>query len=317
MDIVGTGGDGHSTFNVSTTASIVASSLLVVAKHGNKASSSTSGSADLLQAISPRAPDIEAVTAERLPQIYEKSNYAFLFAPRFHTGMKHVAPIRKELGFRTIFNLLGPLANPLHDLIEARIVGVYQRSLLDIFAEAFKKSNADRVLIVCGAEDLDEISCAGITNCRWVIKRPNPNFRGSKDSDDDNYTTSDEEGEPRLKTVIESFELHPRDFGLETHDLREVSPGRLPKENAETLMRLLRGELKKGHPVLDFVLMNAGALFAVAGVCEKDDGDGKFIQEQGPRGLRWKEGVRRASLAIENGKALEALERFVEATHDA
>ena len=317
VDIVGTGGDGHSTFNVSTTASILAASLLLVAKHGNRASSSTSGSADLLQAIAPRTPDIEAVTAERLAQIYEHSNYAFLFAPRFHTGMRHVAPIRKELGFRTIFNLLGPLANPVHDLIEARIVGVFQQSLLPVFAEAFKKSNADKVLVVCGAEDLDEISCAGVTHCRWVVKRPNPDFRGSKDEDDDNYTTSDEEGEPRLRTGIEEFDLHPSDFGLAAHSLSEVSPGRLPKENAEILMRLLKGELKQGNPVVDFVLMNAAALFAVAGVCEAggNGDDGEVIEERGPGGLRWKEGIRRARWAIESGKALDALKRFVEATH--
>jgi len=319
VDIVGTGGDGHSTFNVSTTASLLASSLLLVAKHGNRASSSTSGSADLLQAISPQAPDIEAVTAERLPQIYSTSNYAFLFAPRFHTGMRHVAPIRKELAFRTIFNLLGPLANPCHDLIEARVVGVFQNSLLPVFAEAFAKSAADKVLVVCGAEDLDEISCAGTTHCRWVIKRPNPNFKGGRDEEDDNYTTSDEEGEPRMRTVIEEFDLHPRDFGLPVHPLKEVSPGRSPKENAATLMRLLKGELAQGDAVLDFVLMNAAALFAVAGVCEGEEqslttGKGEVIEERGPGGLRWKEGVRLARWAVESGRALQALERFVEAT---
>lgn len=319
VDIVGTGGDGHSTFNVSTTASILASSFLLVAKHGNRASSSTSGSADLLQAISPNAPDIEAVTAGRLPEIYASSNYAFLFAPRFHTGMRHVAPIRKELAFRTIFNLLGPLANPCHDLIEARVVGVFQNSLLPVFAEAFAKSAADKVLVVCGAEDLDEISCAGVTHCRWVVKRPNPNFKGGKDEEDDNYTTSDEEGEPRLRTAIEEFDLHPRDFGLPVHSLQDVSPGRLPQENAATLMRLLRGELAPGHAVLDFVLMNAAALFAVAGICESEEpslatGKGEAIEERGPGGLRWKEGVRLARRAVESGRALQALESFVDAT---
>ena len=112
-DIVGTGGDGHSTFNISTTSSILASSLLLLSKHGNRASSSTCGSADLLQAIKPRAPDIENLTAELLPSVYQKSNYAFLFAPKIHPGMRHVAPVRKDLGFRTIFNLLGPLVNPV------------------------------------------------------------------------------------------------------------------------------------------------------------------------------------------------------------
>lgn len=239
--------------------------------------------------------------------------------------MRHVAPIRKELAFRTIFNLLGPLANPCHDLIEARIVGVFQRSLLPVFAEAFAKSAADKVLVVCGAEDLDEISCAGITYCRWVVKRPNPRFRGGGREEDDDYTTSDEEGEPRMRTVIEEFELHPRDFGLDVHALGEVSGGWLPKENAELLMRLVRGELGEGDPVLDFVLMNAAALFAVAGVIEgesggagngEQDGSEDVIQERGPGGLRWKEGIRLARWAVESGEALRALEKFVDTTLD-
>ena len=169
--------------------------------------------------------------------------------------------------------------------------------------------------MVCGAEDLDEISCAGVTQCRYVIKRPNPNFRGSRDEEDDNYTTSDEEGEPRLKTGIEAFELHPRDFGLGVHALKDVGPGKRPQENAEMLMALLKGELREGNSVLDFVLMNAAALFAVAGVCEAEDESG-VIKERGPGGLRWKEGVRRARWAITSGEALKALERYIEATHD-
>lgn len=152
-----------------------------------------------------------------------------------------------------------------------------------------------------------------------MVKRPNPNFQGGKDEEDDNYTTSDEEGEPRLRTVIEEFDLHPRDFGLSVHPLSEVSPGRLPDENAATLMRLLRGELAEGEAVLDFVLMNAAALFAVAGVCEGEEqslvtGKGKGIEERGPGGLRWKEGVRLAGCAVGSGRALQTLERFVKAT---
>lgn len=117
-----------------------------------------------------------------------------------------------------------------------------------------------------------------------------------------------------MRIVIEEFDLHPRDFGLPVHSLKEVSPGRLPKENAATLMRLLRGELAQGDAVLDFVLMNAAALFALAGVCEGKGDDGQVIEERGPGGLRWKEGVRLARWAIESGRALQALERFVEAT---
>lgn len=319
-DIVGTGGDGHSTFNVSTTASILGSSLLLMAKHGNRASSSTSGSADLLQAIAPRAPNIEAVTAETLSQIYEKTNYAFLFAPKFHTGMKHVAAIRKELGFRTIFNLLGPLVNPVEGLIEARIVGVAQQDLLPIFAESLRLSGANKVLVVCGAENLDEISCAGITHCRRVFKRRNLKSNGISDSQEDDDSTSDEDEKAKVIAEIDQFALRPADFGLSSHPLSEVSPGKLPRENAETLMKLLRNELPEDDPVLVFVLINTAALFAVSGICDADvsdmghGDDGHVIRETGPGGLRWKEGVRRARWAIESGQALASLNAFIEAT---
>ena len=319
-DIVGTGGDGHSTFNVSTTASILGSSLLLIAKHGNRASSSTSGSADLLQAIAPKAPNIEAVTAETLPRIYENSNYTFLFAPKFHTGMKHVATIRKELGFRTIFNLLGPLANPVEGLIEARIVGVAQQDLLPIFAESLRLSGADKVLVVCGAENLDEISCAGITHCRRVSRRRDPKLNGISGNQEEDDSTSDEEGESKATAEIDQFALRPADFGLPSHPLSEVSPGKLPGENAETLMRLLHNELPKDDPVLVFVLINTAALFAISGICDADvsdmghGDDGHVIRETGPGGLRWKEGVRRARWAIESGQALASLNAFIEAT---
>ncbi|CAO1605153.1 anthranilate phosphoribosyltransferase [Xanthoria calcicola] len=322
-DLVGTGGDNWSTFNVSTTASILASTLLLLSKHGNRSSSSTSGSADFLQAIRPKGPVIDAVTAGILPSIYEKSNYAFLFAPTFHPGMRHVAAIRKEMGIRTIFNLLGPLANPIEGSIEARVVGVFKEEVGPIFAEALKLSGARKGLVVCGEEQLDEISCAGRTNCWRLRERPNPAFRGPRDDEDEDFTTSDEEGEPRTLVDIDNFTLAPSDFGVQPHALSEVSPGKMPEENAELLMRLLRNELRHDHPVLDFVLLNTAALFAIAGICDANTSnmghgdDGKVIQETGPGGLRWKEGVRRARWAVESGQALESLERYIDASHAA
>ena len=320
-DIVGTGGDGHSTFNISTTSSILASSLLRLSKHGNRASSSTSGSADLLQAIRPTAPDIEAVTSTTLPSIYEKTNYAFLYAPKFHPGLRNVSAIRKELGFRTIFNILGPLINPVEGMIEARIVGVAKRDLGPIFAEALRLSGAKNAMVVCGAEDLDEISCAGTTYCWRLVERPNPDFHGSPDAEDDNYTTTDEESPPRTLVAIESFELSPSDFGVASHALLDVSQGKLPAENADTLMKVLRDELPAGDPLLDFVLINTAALFAISGICAADsssmgDGDdGVVIPDEGPSGLRWKEGVRRARWALRSGKALASLQSFIQVSH--
>lgn len=319
-DIVGTGGDGHATYNVSTTASILASSLLLLSKHGNRASSSGSGSADLLQAIKPSAPEIVAVTAQSLPLVYQKSNYAFLFAPKFHPGMAHVAPIRKDLGFRTIFNLLGPLANPVEQMIEARVVGVAEQGLGPIFAEALRLSGAKKTIVVCGAENLDEISCAGKTFCWRLVEYLNPQFRGPEDVKGKDYTTVDDGASSRTLVKIEPFELEPSDFGLSTHALSEVSPGKLPQENALTLMELLKNQMPDGAPVLDFVLINTAALFAISGVCDADTSDmghgdnGKVIRETGPGGLRWKEGVRRARWAIESGQALSSLESFINIT---
>lgn len=320
-DIVGTGGDGHSTFNVSTTASIIASALLLLSKHGNRASSSTSGSADLLQSVEPKNPIIEAVTAGTLHEVYGETNYAFLFAPKFHPGMRHVAPIRKDLGFRTIFNILGPLANPVEGMIEARIVGVATRTLGPIFAEALRLSGAKKAMVVCGAEELDEISCAGATYCWRLVERPNPEFRGPRNEEDEEYTTSDEEAPPRTLTEIEEFQLHPSDFGFPVHPLLEVSGGKMPKENAEILVKLLKNELSEHDPVIHFVLINAAALFVMAGICDGDssamgDGDdGKVITEIGPGGGRWKEGVRRARWAIRSGEALKSLQGYIKVTN--
>lgn len=310
-DIVGTGGDGHATFNVSTTASILASSLLRIAKHGNRASSSTSGSADLLQALRPQGsgieagPRIDAITSETLPSVYQNSNYAFLFAPQFHPGMKHVASVRKDLGFRTIFNLLGPLVNPVDRHIEARIIGVAEPSLGPVFAEALRLSRVGggrtNVMVVCGAESLDEISCAGITHV-WTLSQENCH-------------------QPWYETKVEEFQLQPSDFGLASHPLSEVSGGKLPKENAEILMKLLENKLPKNNPILDFVLINTAALFVISGICNADTSylghgdDGKVIKETGPGGHRWKEGVRRARWAIESGEALASLKRYIDVTH--
>ena len=326
-DIVGTGGDGHSTFNVSTTSSILASSLLLLSKHGNRASSSTSGSADLLQAIKPSAPNIDAVTADFLPSIYQSTNYAFLFAPKFHPGMRHAASVRKHLGFRTIFNLLGPLVNPVHSMIEARIVGVAERSLGLVFAEALRLSGSRKALVVCGAEELDEISCAGKTYCWHICERANPKFRRLAEDEDDaeaeaedgNYRTDELESEPRTLVEIATFELEPSDFGLPTHALSDVLPGKYPEENAETLMKILQNQLSDS-PVLHFVLINTAALFAISGICNADTSDmghgddGQVIQERGPGGFRWKEGARRARWAVESGQALASLKSFIHVT---
>jgi anthranilate phosphoribosyltransferase len=289
-----------------------------MAKHGNRAQTSLSGSADLLAAIAPNPPAIFSINNTNILSLYNNTNYAFLFAPNFHPGMKHATPIRRELGLRTIFNLLGPLANPVEHSIEARLVGVAYQSLGPVFARAIQLSGAKKAMIVCGLEDLDEISCAGKTNCWRLTERPNPEYRGSQENGD--YETSDDEAPPRMLTSLEHFQLQPSDFGLPSHPLSEVYSGKLPRENAVLLMKLLRNELKPDDPILDFVLINTGALLVVSGICDSDtssigDGDdGNVITERGPGGGRWKEGVRRARWCIESGAALRELEKFSEVT---
>lgn len=298
-DIVGTGGDSHNTFNISTTSSIIASSLLYVAKHGNKASTSKSGSADLVQMMKPRAPVVAAVSPGSICRVYGATNYGFLYAPVFHTGMRYVAPVRKQLPWRTIFNNLGPLSSPVEDVLEARVIGVGRKDLGPTFAEALRAKGSRKALIICGEEDLDELSCAGRSLC-WMVR---------------------EKAEPGGEVEIVHFTVEPSDFGLSNHPLSTVSGGKEPEENAEILGRILHGELPDDDPLIEFVLINTAALLVTSGICESDTSsmgpgdDGKVIQERGPGGQRWKEGVRRARWAIKSGEAWRQWEKFVEVTN--
>ncbi|KAJ9428857.1 anthranilate phosphoribosyltransferase [Fusarium oxysporum] len=284
-DIVGTGGDGHDTFNISTTSSILASALLMVSKHGNKASTSKSGSADLVACMKPQPPIISAIRPGTLVKAYSETNYTFLFAP-------------VNCPWRTVFNNLGPLANPVEDVLEARVIGVGRRDLGPAFAEALCMAGFKKALIICGEEELDEVSCAGNTLC-WRV----------------NETSAG-----RLE--VEHFTVHPSDFGLSTHPLDTVSSGKEPSENAEILSRILHNELPDDDPILEFVLLNTAALLVTSGICESDTSnmgegdDGKVITERGPGGQRWKEGIRRARWALKSGEAWRQWEKFVKVTNE-
>lgn len=306
-DIVGTGGSVHKTYNISTTASLIASSFLLMSKHGNKAQTSVSGAADILASIRPTFPNLTASTASNIPEIYKHCNYAFLYAPNFHPGMRLAAPVRREMGIRTIFNLLGPLAHPIEDLVEARVVGVSDSALGHVFAEALRISAAHKprgrrkAMVVAGREGLDEISPAGETDC-WMLRENNVAGAGAVNE--------------AQRKEVEHFRLSPVDFGFRTLDsLDAVKGGRDPGENAKILMRLLEGRGKEGEEaILEVVLMNAAAMLVVSGICEGDgNGDeGLVIKERGPGGGRWKEGVRRARWAVDSGAALESLKAFTE-----
>ncbi|KAK7741885.1 anthranilate phosphoribosyltransferase [Cytospora paraplurivora] len=301
-DIVGTGGDSHNTFNISTTSSILASSLLLVSKHGNRASTSKSGSADLIANMRfPTPPNMTAVEPDKIGQIYSKTNYAFLFAPSFHPGMRFVSPVRKQLPWRTVFNLLGPLANPMdvydRPMLEARVIGVARQELGPVFAEALRLNGVKKAMVVCGEEELDEVSCAGPTSC-WRL-------------------TENASGE----VEVHQFEVAPEDFGLSRHPLNTVSPGKEPAENAQILKRILNDQLADDDPILEFVLINTAVLFVTSGVCDAETSnlghgdDGKVMLERGPGGGRWKEGVRRARWAIKSGEAWKQWNAFVDVTN--
>lgn len=340
VDIVGTGGDSHNTYNVSTTASIIASAYVLIAKHGNRAMTSASGSADILVSpvlstnlaslmstasnTSPHSPPptavLTATTPTTISSLYTHTNYAFLYAPVFHTSIAHIGTLRRELGWRTIFNLLGPLTNPVHSTgcVEARIIGVARRDLGPAFAEAFALSGADKTVVVCGDEELDEISCAGITHC-WAVRRTASIDKDSSTGDDESSSGTSTPTTTTTTTkpyTIDYFTISPTDFGLPTHPLSSVKPGGSPDDNAAILADILTNARPASDPILDFVLLNTAAVLAVAGVCDTDENEdkGDTITERGPGGYRWKDGVRRAREAVVSGKAARMWAGFAAAT---
>ncbi len=226
VDIVGTGGDMSGTFNVSTTASFVAAGAgLKVAKHGNRSVSSRSGSADLLEALGVNL-DVAPSVVERC---VEETGLGFLFAPKLHPAMKNVIGPRREMGIRTIFNVLGPLTNPAGADVE--LMGVYDRGLCEKLAEVLGNLGTKRAWVVHGHGGMDELSISGPS----LVAKWNGN-------------------------QVETFETAPSDFGLKEAQLQDVMGGG-PKENARICLSILEGE--KG-PKRDMVVMNAAAAIYIA-----------------------------------------------------
>jgi len=232
VDIVGTGGDGHDTFNVSTTAGLVAAAAgCYVTKHGNVAASSKSGSANILEKAGVM---IRNIKPDMVKSMIERNNYCFLFAQTYHPAMRFVGPVRKQLVVSTIFNYLGPLNNPCHT--KRMVVGVHSTYLGQIVAEALMYSGVERGMVVCGDEGLDEISPECDTHV-WEIENG---------------------------TITKKM-ISPEDFGLERHPLdSENMKGGDAEENAQILKELFNNERK--DTLLDWVLMNAAALCYVAGL---------------------------------------------------
>ena len=227
LDIVGTGGDNAHSFNISTTAALViASAGVKVAKHGNRAASSKCGTADCLEALGVNISE----EPESCVALLEKVGMCFLFAQKYHTSMKYVGPIRKELGFRTVFNILGPLTNPASPSMQ--LLGVYDEYLVEPLAKVLDSLGVKRGLVVYGQDKLDEISMSAPTTV-CELK--------------DGY----------YKTYV----IKPEDFGFRRCQKEDLLGGD-PAENAEITKAILKGE--KG-PKRDAVLMNAGAALYIAG----------------------------------------------------
>ncbi len=230
FEIVGTGGDNARSFNISTTAAIVAAAGGVkVAKHGNRAASSLCGTADCLEALGVNIQQ----SPKRCVELLNEVGMCFFFAQKYHTSMKYVGPIRKELGFRTVFNILGPLTNPGHPTMQ--LLGVYDEYLVEPLAQVLVNLGVKRGMVVYGMDKLDEISMSAPTK---ICEIRDGWFR---------------------TTVVK-----PEDFGFETCSKDDLKGG-TPEENATITRDILAG--KKGHK-RNAVLMNAGASLYIAGKAE-------------------------------------------------
>ncbi len=230
VDTCGTGGDGADTFNISTTAAfVVAGAGVRVAKHGNRAVSSKAGSADVLASLGVKL-DIDRA---RVEHCLKETGIGFLFAPSFHPAMKHAAPIRKELGFRTIFNLLGPLTNPAR--VPAQVIGVYDDKWREPIAQVLKGLGCERAMVVHGEDGLDEITLAADTRV----------------------------SELKNGEVTDGF-IDPTSFGFE-YCCEDDLVGGDSVENAKILREILDGS---GGPPRDITLMNAGAAIYTSGAAE-------------------------------------------------
>lgn len=229
IDVCGTGGDHKGTFNISTVAALVlAGGGIVVAKHGNRAASSQCGSAEVLEALGVKLdPPIRT-----LEHCLQEAKIAFLFAPHFHPAMKNVGPLRKEIGFRTMFNILGPMCNPAS--VKRQVVGVFNQEKAELVAEVLRRSGTEKVITLHSEDGLDEVSCATQTtlNERYPEQKPE-------------------------QKIFNKYQISPEDFGFQRSSLNEILGGDA-KTNAKIVMEVLEGE--KG-PRRDAVVMNAAIGF--------------------------------------------------------
>lgn len=228
LEIVGTGGDNSNSFNISTASAIViAAGGVAVAKHGNRAASSKCGAADVLEELGVNIN----ISPEKSHKLLSKINICFLFAQNYHIAMKYVAPVRKELGIRTVFNILGPLSNPAGANIE--LMGVYDESLIEPLAKVMQNLGVKRGMVVYGMDKIDEISMSSETKVCEILDKEN----------------------------LKSYAISPKDFGYDFCDKKELEGGSV-KENAEIIRNIFN--LKDNGAKRKAVCMNAGAGFYIA-----------------------------------------------------
>ena len=261
LEIVGTGGDNAHSFNISTTSALIAASGGVkVAKHGNRAASSNSGTADCLEALGVNINQ----DPEKCIELLNEVGMCFFFAQKYHTSMKYVGAIRKELGFRTVFNILGPLTNPASPKMQ--LLGVYDEYLVEPLAQVLIDLGVKRGMVVYGQDKLDEISLSAPTTvCEF------------KDGWYKKYT------------------IQPEDYGFDRCKKTDLTGG-TPKENADITRAILNGSDR--GPKRHAVLMNAGSALYIA-----------------DKAASIREGIQKAAELIDNGKAAQTLEKFIEVSN--
>lgn len=273
FDVVGTGGDGVGSFNVSTaTALLLASGGVSVAKHGNRGVSSNCGSADVLQALGVNLSANRKVLSGSIREV----GFGFLFAPLMHPAMKHAMVPRRELGIRTVFNLLGPLTNPLSPRLS--LIGVYDRQWVEPIAYVLRNLGWRRAMVVHGEDGLDEITT---TTRTWISE-----LKDGK---------------------VSSYSIDPKDYGIPYSSLESLKGGS-PNENAQIILNLLEGKGKETEKEIktvfskstisakrDILVLNAGACFYIAGISNSID-----------------EGIQKASELLDSQEGIKTLNRVIE-----
>lgn len=282
IDLCGTGGDSTGTFNISTAASIVcAGAGVTVAKHGNRSVSSSCGSADVLEALGVKVelkkPGVE--------YCFEKVGMAFMYAPFFHPAMRHVMPVRKKLGVRTFFNILGPLCNPAG--VRRQLIGAFDSDTAHTMASILEQLDARHVMAVHSADGMDEISLSSETTVFEFT---------SAENSEKWLTFSGDENQFEARDRATSRQISPENFGLGRYPLEELEGG-TAENNARILRAILDGE---GGPPRDVVVLNAACALHTSGRYSGIDACREAAEE-----------------SIDSGRAKETLNRLVAASNEA